>query len=149
MVFSTAAVRMEVSGGLWGKLWPSLFHTWALSLKLAQWPRRCKMILTFWSSGSPEELHKNNSLCNSISGSFHLYVLLYLKISLHFQFLNPILSFSQCSTMCIHLADMVSFSFSTEKWLTYCNKLSSSSLAAYRCPLNWALKWDSWIITKK
>lgn len=80
--------------------------------------------------------------------STHMFCPLF-KISLHFHSLNPISSFPQCSTICSHLADMVSFSFSTEKWLIYYSRGSSSSLTAYRRLLNWALKWTSWIITQK
>lgn len=48
--------------------------------------------------------------------STHVFALsVPLNISLYFHSLNPVSSFSQWSTMRSHLADMVSFLFSTEK----------------------------------
>lgn len=130
---------------LWGSL-HHLFSTWPFIPSLtkldgeggAKWFYKPYYFLSFWSSGAFEEFHKSNSLYNSIWGSFHPFILFSLFL-LRLPYISiPLIPF-HLSLSALPCADMASFLFSTEKWLIYYSRGSSSSPTAYRCPLNWAL----------
>lgn len=128
-------------------LWGSLYHlcsTWPFIQSLtkldgeggAKQFYKPYYFISFWSSGAFEGFHKNNSLYNSIWGSFYPFILVSL---LRFPYISiPLIPF-YLSLNALPCADMASFLFSTEKWLIYYSRGSSSSPTTYRCPLNWVL----------